>query len=176
MNTTISNEVIDTDRLSDVLSMYSKCKSLLKIMTQYVSGEDHYKEIQQLPGIVKNSMPTQQEKRNARSLYHEISDAETILLSWYSRFYEDKNLNIIMDNSDLIHSGYFFLRKNLLGLNKTITFKVKNGKKAGERVTYDHDKVVELNIKHLENQVSWQPESGYYSNTNYLPEWVRLQP
>jgi len=173
MNTSISKEVIDTDRLADVLSMYSKCKSLLIKMNQYVSGEDEY--IQQFPDIIKNSMPTEKEKQDAGFLLKELGDAERILLDWYDKFYKDKNLNNIMDNSDLIHSGYFYLRKNLLGLNKTITFKIKEGKRAGERVTYDHDKVVELNIKHLEDQVSWKPESGYYNNTSHLPDWVRLQ-
>ena len=31
MNTSISKEVIDTDRLADVLAMYEKCKTALSL-------------------------------------------------------------------------------------------------------------------------------------------------
>ena len=175
MNTSISKEVIDTDRLADVLSMYEKCKTALKKVSEYVSRDEEHELIQQLPNLIKNSMPSNEDKLQAQDLVDEISDAEKVLLNWYDQFCNDKDLALIMDNSDLIQKDYFYVSKHLLGQNKTITFKIKSGKRAGERVTYNHDEVVRLNIEHLKKQVSWIKDRKY-SSTNYLPEWVKLHP
>jgi len=176
MNTSISKEIIDTDRLADVLAMYEKCKTALKKVSQdYVSRDEEHELIQQLPNLIKNSMPTEQDKEEAQELVNEISDAEKVLLNWYNQFSNDEDFARMMDNSDLIQKDYFYVSKHLLGQNKTITFKIKSGKRAGERVTYNHDEVVRLNIEHLEKQVSWTKDRKY-SSTNYLPEWVKLNP
>ena len=176
MNTKISEEVVDIDKLADVLSLYDDCKTLLTRLAEFVSCEDNYKEINNLSQVIKNSMPTKDEKREAGKLVSELRSAEQVLLNWYSKFYKKTDYKEIMDNSDLIQSDYFFLRKNLIGQNKTITFKEKSGKNAGERVTYNHDAVVALNREYLDNnQKNWEGESGFYNNTSNVPGWCKLK-
>ena len=67
-----------------------------------------------------------------------------------------------------INSKRFVIRKSLLGKNSLITFTTKKGK----TVTYNHDKVYEVNKERFENMNCFKKYKSY-TNSNNIPTFCR---
>ena len=64
----------------------------------------------------------------------------------------------------------FVIRKSLIGKNTVITFTTKKGKS----VTYNHDKVYEMNKKRFESMNCFKKYKSY-TNSNNIPTFCRDQ-
>ena len=62
----------------------------------------------------------------------------------------------------------FIIRKSLLGQNTHITFTNKKG----DTITYDHDKVYNVNKERFESMNCFQKYKNY-TNTNCMPAFCR---
>ena len=62
----------------------------------------------------------------------------------------------------------FVIRKSLLGKNTVITFTTKKGKE----VTYNHDKVYNVNKERFESMECFKKYKSY-TNTNNIPTFCR---
>ena len=62
----------------------------------------------------------------------------------------------------------FVIRKSLLGKNSLITFTTKKGKS----VTYNHDKVYEVNKERFESMNCFKKYKSY-TNSNNIPSFCR---
>ena len=62
----------------------------------------------------------------------------------------------------------FIIRKSLLGQNTHITFTNKKG----DTITYDHDKVYNVNKERFESMNCFQKYKSY-TNTNNIPTFCR---
>ena len=72
----------------------------------------------------------------------------------------------IMENS--VKSKRFVVRKSLIGKNQVITFTNKKG----DKITYNHDKVYNVNKDRFESMECFKKYKSY-TNTNNIPTFCR---
>jgi len=72
--------------------------------------------------------------------------------------------NVNENDTKVLKSKRFVVRKSLIGKNQVITFTTKNGKE----VTYNHDKVFEIMKSTLESLPCWTKYKSYTA-TNNIP-------
>jgi len=73
-----------------------------------------------------------------------------------------------MSNNNKLNLKRFVIRKSLLGKNVQITFTNKKG----DSITYNHDKVYEVNKERFESMNCFQKYKSY-TNTNNIPTFCR---
>ena len=73
-----------------------------------------------------------------------------------------------MKNSNTLTTKRFVIRKSLLGKNTVITFTTKKGK----TVTYNHDKVYNVNKERFESMNCFKKYKSY-TNSNNIPTFCR---
>ena len=73
-----------------------------------------------------------------------------------------------MKNSNTLTTKRFVIRKSLLGKNTVITFKNKKG----DTITYNHDKVYNVNKDRFESMECFKKYKSY-TNTNNIPTFCR---
>ena len=73
-----------------------------------------------------------------------------------------------MKNSNSLTTKRFVIRKSLLGKNTVITFTNKKG----DTITYNHDKVYNVNKERFEAMECFKKYKSY-TNTNYIPSFCR---
>ena len=76
--------------------------------------------------------------------------------------------NLKENDTKVLKSKRFVVRKSLIGKNQIITFVTKKGKE----VTYNHDKVYEIMKSTLESLPCWTKYKSYTA-TNNIPMSVR---
>ena len=72
------------------------------------------------------------------------------------------------NNNNSLTTKRFVIRKSLLGKNTVITFTTKKGKS----VTYNHDKVDEVNKERFESMNCFKKYKSY-TNSNNIPTFCR---
>ena len=72
------------------------------------------------------------------------------------------------NKSNSLTTKRFIIRKSLLGKNTVITFTNKKGYK----ITYDHDKVYNVNKERFESMNCFKKYKSY-TNTNNIPTFCR---
>ena len=73
-----------------------------------------------------------------------------------------------MKNSNTLTTKRFVIRKSLLGKNTVITFTNKKG----DTITYNHDKVYNVNKERFESMECFKKYKSY-TNTNNIPTFCR---
>ena len=73
-----------------------------------------------------------------------------------------------MNNSNKLTTKRFVIRKSLLGKNTVITFTNKKG----DTITYNHDKVYNVNKDRFESMECFKKYKSY-TNTNNIPTFCR---
>ena len=73
-----------------------------------------------------------------------------------------------MNNSNKLTTKRFVIRKSLLGKNTVITFTNKKG----DTITYNHDKVYNVNEERFENMNCFKKYKSY-TNSNNIPTFCR---
>ena len=73
-----------------------------------------------------------------------------------------------MKNSNTLTTKRFVIRKSLLGKNTVITFTNKKG----DTITYNHDKVYNVNKDRFESMECFKKYKSY-TNTNNFPTFCR---
>ena len=73
-----------------------------------------------------------------------------------------------MKNSNTLTTKRFVIRKSLLGKNTVITFTNKKG----ATITYNHDKVYNVNKERFESMECFKKYKSY-TNTNNIPTFCR---
>ena len=73
-----------------------------------------------------------------------------------------------MKNSTTLTTKRFVIRKSLLGKNTVITFTNKKG----DTITYNHDKVYNVNKDRFESMECFKKYKSY-TNTNNIPTFCR---
>ena len=73
-----------------------------------------------------------------------------------------------MNNSNKLTTKRFVIRKSLLGKNTVITFTNKKG----DTITYNHDKVYNVNKERFEAMECFKKYKSY-TNTNNIPTFCR---
>ena len=73
-----------------------------------------------------------------------------------------------MSNNNKLNLKRFVIRKSLLGKNVQITFTNKKG----DSITYNHDKVYNVNKERFESMNCFQKYKSY-TNTNNIPTFCR---
>ncbi len=77
-------------------------------------------------------------------------------------------LNVEKNDTKVLNSKRFVVRKSLIGKNQIITFVNKKG----DSVTYNHDKVYEIMKSKLETLPCWTKYKSYTA-TNNIPQVCR---
>ena len=72
------------------------------------------------------------------------------------------------NNNNSLTTKRFVIRKSLLGKNTVITFTNKKG----DKITYDHDKVYNVNKERFESMNCFKKYKSY-TNTNNIPTFCR---
>ena len=72
------------------------------------------------------------------------------------------------NKSNSLTTKRFVIRKSLLGKNTVITFTNKKG----DKITYDHDKVYNVNKERFESMNCFKKYKSY-TNTNNIPTFCR---
>ena len=72
------------------------------------------------------------------------------------------------NNNNKITTKRFVIRKSLLGKNTVITFTNKKG----DSITYNHDKVYNVNKERFESMECFKKYKSY-TNTNNIPTFCR---
>ena len=72
------------------------------------------------------------------------------------------------NKSNSLTTKRFIIRKSLLGKNTVITFTNKKG----DKITYDHDKVYNVNKERFESMNCFKKYKSY-TNTNNIPTFCR---
>ena len=72
------------------------------------------------------------------------------------------------NKSNSLTTKRFIIRKSLLGKNTVITFTNKKG----DKITYNHDKVYEVNKERFESMNCFKKYKSY-TNTNNIPTFCR---
>ena len=72
------------------------------------------------------------------------------------------------NKSNSLTTKRFIIRKSLLGKNTVITFTNKKG----DKITYDHDKVYNVNKERFEAMTCFKKYKSY-TNTNNIPTFCR---
>ena len=72
------------------------------------------------------------------------------------------------NNNNKITTKRFVIRKSLLGKNTVITFTNKKG----DTITYNHDKVYNVNKERFESMECFKKYKSY-TNTNNIPTFCR---
>ena len=78
------------------------------------------------------------------------------------------NTLIMSNKSNSLTTKRFVIRKSLLGKNTVITFTNKKG----DTITYNHDKVYEVNKERFESMNCFKKYKSY-TNTNNIPTFCR---
>ena len=73
-----------------------------------------------------------------------------------------------MSNNNKLNLKRFVIRKSLLGKNVQITFTNKKG----DSITYNHDKVYNVNKERFESMNCFKKYKSY-TNTNNIPTFCR---
>jgi hypothetical protein len=73
-----------------------------------------------------------------------------------------------MNNSNKLTTKRFVIRKSLLGKNTVISFTNKKG----DTITYNHDKVYNVNKERFESMECFKKYKSY-TNTNNIPTFCR---
>jgi len=73
-----------------------------------------------------------------------------------------------MNNSNKLTTKRFVIRKSLLGKNTVISFTNKKG----DTITYNHDKVYNVNKERFEAMECFKKYKSY-TNTNNIPTFCR---
>ena len=73
-----------------------------------------------------------------------------------------------MNNSNKLTTKRFVIRKSLFGKNTVITFTNKKG----DTITYNHDKVYNVNKERFESMECFKKYKSY-TNTNNIPTFCR---
>ena len=73
-----------------------------------------------------------------------------------------------MNNSNKLTTKRFVIRKSLLGKNTVISFTNKKG----DTITYNHDKVYNVNKDRFESMECFKKYKSY-TNTNNIPTFCR---
>ena len=73
-----------------------------------------------------------------------------------------------MKNSNTLTTKRFVIRKSLLGKNTVISFTNKKG----DTITYNHDKVYNVNKDRFESMECFKKYKSY-TNTNNIPTFCR---
>ena len=72
------------------------------------------------------------------------------------------------NNNNSLTTKRFIIRKSLLGKNTVITFTNKKG----DKITYNHDKVYNVNKERFESMECFKKYKSY-TNTNNIPTFCR---
>ena len=78
------------------------------------------------------------------------------------------NTLIMSNKSNSLTTKRFVIRKSLLGKNINVTFTNKKG----DTITYNHDKVYEVNKERFESMNCFKKYKSY-TNTNNIPTFCR---
>ena len=78
------------------------------------------------------------------------------------------NTLIISNKSNSLTTKRFVIRKSLLGKNINVTFTNKKG----DTITYNHDKVYEVNKERFESMNCFKKYKSY-TNSNNIPTFCR---
>jgi len=74
------------ERSVNTLKLTKEIRLLLKKFNTYVSNNDSVKEINNLPQLLKNSLPSQKDQELANILIEELLEYDKQVLEWYDSF------------------------------------------------------------------------------------------
>ena len=89
----------NTSNCAHALALTERCrKLLLKINEDYVSQVDPIPEIDNLPTLIKNSLPSRSDKREAKALFDELLEYDKLVLYFYDKADPELTLQETFDN------------------------------------------------------------------------------
>ena len=82
--------MLDTKILQErsvyALELNKKLRLFLKNFNTYVNNNDSVKEINDLPQLLKNSLPSQKDQELANLLIQELLEHDRYIIEWYDSF------------------------------------------------------------------------------------------
>ena len=80
----ISIKKSNTNNCVETLNLTERCRKLLqKVSQDFVSNCDPIPEIDSLPYLIKNSLPSCDDKQEAKILIDELLEYDKAVLAWY---------------------------------------------------------------------------------------------